>query len=694
MNKNRHKHRIFSPPRFRRLLSLAMIFGVLIFNGCAVTPAPTHVRDGREYGIIEETFRNRWWNYYQRAVSFAEGEFYQEALTDLREAVRQRTKDQRMARTYGMHFIDYFPHRELGVIHYQMQDMETARAELELSLNHFPSAKARFYLDRVRKALIEKKGGQVSPPVLEINLDSQEIWTREDPVILSGMARDPNYVSGIMLHGKPLFSEGSRKQFPFEARLPLSQGRHVIELAAKNLPGKITKQQVIVHVDREGPVIAVENFQFHPKGIRSQVIISGSVYDDTGVSELLINGHATRDRGRKEIFFDTTLKADTDELHLIAKDRLGNQIDARISLRDQGIGFGTPAQPTAADVHMRPRPMLAAMTSDADMFLLASLFGPKDSDAPAIRLREWTETQTVFLEKIYLEGEIRDETRVVSLSVNQTPVLRREGQYVFFGHMIELEPGENQIVIEARDAAGNIASKRISVIRKVPKALQLGERLSMTILPFDQSGEISELSISFQDSLIHALVNQNRFRVIERDRLETILREQKLSRTELIEKDTALKLGRLIAARSVLTGRIIATRPGVEVVARLIDSETSEILATADVYDEIRNLAALKTLSEGMAVKFHRDFPLLDGQVIRQKGKYILIDLGGDMVKLQRRFIVYREESVQHPVTGNVLGTDNVITGHARISQVMPALSKAEILDNEAIQTLDKVIAE
>ena len=107
MNKNRHKHRIFSPPRFRRLLSLAMIFGVLIFNGCAVTPAPTHVRDGREYGIIEETFRNRWWNYYQRAVSFAEGEFYQEALTDLREAVRQRTKDQRMARTYGMHFIEY-----------------------------------------------------------------------------------------------------------------------------------------------------------------------------------------------------------------------------------------------------------------------------------------------------------------------------------------------------------------------------------------------------------------------------------------------------------------------------------------------------------------------------------------------------------------------------------------------------------
>ena len=62
-----------------------------------------------------------------------------------------------MARTYGMHFIDYFPHRELGIVYYEMRKMDAAKKELELSLVHFPTAKARFYLDRVRKALIEQE---------------------------------------------------------------------------------------------------------------------------------------------------------------------------------------------------------------------------------------------------------------------------------------------------------------------------------------------------------------------------------------------------------------------------------------------------------------------------------------------------------------------------------------------------------
>ena len=134
--------------------------------------------------------------------------------------------------------------------------------------------------------------------------------------------------------------------------------------------------------------------------------------------------------------------------------------------------------------------------------------------------------------------------------------------------------------------------------------------------------------MSFQDNLIHALVNENRFRVIERSQLEALLREHKLSGTRLIDPDTALKLGRLIAARSVMTGRIVESKDGIEIVARVIDTETSEILATEDVYDESKNLPALQSLSKGMALKFHRAFPLLDGLVIQQKGRYIFMDLG------------------------------------------------------------------
>ena len=47
------------------------------------------------------------------------GRYFDQAAGDLNAALEQRGRDQRMARTYGMHFVDYFPHRELGIIYFE-----------------------------------------------------------------------------------------------------------------------------------------------------------------------------------------------------------------------------------------------------------------------------------------------------------------------------------------------------------------------------------------------------------------------------------------------------------------------------------------------------------------------------------------------------------------------------------------------
>jgi hypothetical protein len=151
-----------------------------------------------------------------------------------------------------------------------------------------------------------------------------------------------------------------------------------------------------------------------------------------------------------------------------------------------------------------------------------------------------------------------------------------------------------------------------------------------------------------------------------------------------------------MASQSIITGSIIETQTGLEIVARMIDTETSQLLASKDVYGEEKSLPALKMLSEGLAVKFHQEFPLIDGLVVQKKGKLIFTDIGQDKTKLARRFIVYREEPIKHPVTGKILGTDNTIIGRARVTQVMPDLSKAEVVEGEEkeIKPLDKVITE
>ncbi|MFH0924781.1 MAG: hypothetical protein V1872_03975 [bacterium] len=230
---------------------------------CRIRPSTTdHIKDEKKYSTVQRTFRHRWWNYYESGLSFAEDKFFLEAVPDFKEAIQQRIDDQRMARTYGMHFIDYFPHRELGVIYYEMGKLKEAETELELSIENFPSAKARFYLDQVRKKTIEYEGKEVNSPALNLDLKGEHIWTKEDPITISGVAEDKCYIAGITIKGSPLFLESSQKRISFKESLNLSQGQNLIEVEAKNLLGKVTRQQIIIHVDREGPTITISDFQF------------------------------------------------------------------------------------------------------------------------------------------------------------------------------------------------------------------------------------------------------------------------------------------------------------------------------------------------------------------------------------------------------------------------------------------------
>jgi len=661
---------------------LVIVTAALSFSCTGQGWAPVQVREDKEYGKVRGAFRHRWWNYYERGLSFAEGQFFPEALSDLEQAIRQRGRDQRRARTYGMHFIDYFPHREVGIISYETGDLNTAKKELELSLSHFPSSKARFYLDLVRKASIEKSGKEVLPPRLTLGLKTDEVWTRDDPVVLSGLAEDEHYVAGIAISGVPVFFEGAQKRIPFQQSLNLPQGRHAIKVMARNLLGKKTRRSVVIHVDRDGPVVALEELHIAPATPFNEVTISGSIYDESGISHLSVNGEPIPGPEGVEFPFTHRLAVDTDSLELVARDQLGNQTSASIPLASSSLSY-------------RPV-LLASARSDVAYHLVAGLFSPRDTDPPIIRIKGWADRQTVYLEKVYIEGLVSDESNVETLTVNKSPVLRHKGRHIFFSHMASLEEGENVLTIEARDEAGNGATRTLTIIRCIPKALQFAERLSLTAFPFEQRGQVSEACLAFQDNLIDALVDQNRFRIIERDKLDAILEEQKLSRTKLCDRQTALRLGKIVAAQCIVTGSIVESRTGIEAVARLIDTETSEILSTQDVYDEVKDIAALRGLAEGMAVKFHRDFPLVDGLVVERKGEYIFTDLGHDAIKLQRRLIVYREEEMKHPMTGKMVGSDNVILGGARVTQVMPEMSKAELWGPkmDGVMPLDRVISE
>ena len=133
--------------------------GVLLaVAGCVVDRGPIYTRDGKQYGVTSsKVWRNTWWQNYSGDYSYAEGGFWDEAIASFQTALGTRLgqTDQSRANTYGLHFIEpYFPHRELGIAYYRLGRYQEALRELTTSLDQVESARAKFYLNKVRRALL------------------------------------------------------------------------------------------------------------------------------------------------------------------------------------------------------------------------------------------------------------------------------------------------------------------------------------------------------------------------------------------------------------------------------------------------------------------------------------------------------------------------------------------------------------
>lgn len=659
---------------FSKQIIRILVVGLLLL--LTTTCSRTHM-EGEEVRLRFGTiFRHRWWNYYTRALDNADRQAYVAARMDLMAAMSKSDRDRRMARTYGMHFINYFPHRELGIIYMRTGDLAEAQKELEKSISQYPSAKAHYYLDRVRRQRIEATGAKIDPPAMNISAPEGDHWTRHSTVRISGRAHDPNYISAITIGGEPLFIDGSTQQWEFDHAVDLSQGRHIIDVTASNLAGLATTQVVTIHVDRQGPWVVVEKISAE----NDETQLEGMLFDKAGVQSMSINGEQASIATGRRVSFCHKVRADAETFVFTASDRLGNI--TRIPIQRQQIK-SLGALP----------PLLAVNASDTKIY---ALFRSRDRKPPIIRLTDWDDAQEVYMDEAVLCGSVRDRDKVTRLTINGEEVLPHSGAMVLFSHFLALDVGSNPVVMIAEDGSGNQTVKRIRIDRKVPKARLLSQRMSLSVFAFKRQNGIPDTSFAFQDNFIHQLMKQNRFQLIEREMLESILQEQKISRTKLIDRSTAVRVGRLAAAQAIVSGSMVESLTGIDVISHVIDAETSEILATVDAYGEDKSMIGLKYLAKALALKTHREFPLVNGMVVDKNKDMIFTDIGSNDLRAQRHIIVYQEQPVRHATTGRHMGEDLQILGKARIVQSNPGFSKAELQPgcSPEIQTQHQVITQ
>ena len=114
----------------------------------------------------------------------------------------------------------------------------------------------------------------------------------------------------------------------------------------------------------------------------------------------------------------------------------------------------------------------------------------------------------------------------------------------------------------------------------------------IAIIYFDNSGgepSLDKLKKGLADMLITDLSNINMLAIVERDKIESVLKEQKLNNSKEFDPSTASKVGKLLGAQIILTGGYFEMMGSLRLDARFIDVETGKILKADGVDGQTSN---------------------------------------------------------------------------------------------------------
>lgn len=212
---------------------------------------------------------------------------------------------------------------------------------------------------------------------------------------------------------------------------------------------------------------------------------------------------------------------------------------------------------------------------------------------------------------------------------------------------------------------------------------RVGERMGLAVLPFQTKGLGTEMGeINVVEQMMTTFFNLNRFKLFERSQLEKILEEQKLGMSGVLDASTAAEIGKGIGVDAIVLGTVTRSGSNIAIDARLIDTETAEIITAQDEISARTSIQDLKEMINKLSLKISQDLPLVEGFVISVDGDRLTLDIGGNRgLKKGMKCIVYKEgKEIIHPMTRKVLGKETEELGEIKLNQVYPEYSVGQII--------------
>ncbi len=288
---------------------------------------------------------------------------------------------------------------------------------------------------------------------------------------------------------------------------------------------------------------------------------------------------------------------------------------------------------------------------------------------------------------LYNLGENAEALRELKLSNDQAPSARAD-EYIrqVSGNAPppKTDTAPAQVITQpATQPVVDTPAKDSNLIIGKKTIKEVGERMGVAVMPFENKGASKDLGNIVLDKMITVLWNQQRFKVMERAQLDKILAEQSLGASGVVDANTAAQIGKGIGVDAIIIGSVAAAASGaISIDARVIDTESATIIVAQDAYSGSSDAQSVKNAVENLSRKIAESLPLVEGYIIRIDGEKIMLDQGrGAGLKRGMKCVVYKEgEVVKHPITGEVLGKDTQELGEIIVTEDFDKYSVAKAL--------------
>ena len=672
-----------------------LILCLLLLSGCAIAERSPCLH---EKPPSECRHRFDWECCYRSGLAYARGGCLDKAISELRSAMAQNPKDRWRTRTYGMHFLDYFPHRELGIIYLNQGRTREAIDELSQSLATASSARATYYLNEARRKWLEETGLDTTPPSIFLSEtfddENTAIYTSKSTCPIEGEARDDYFVSGISINGERLFLDLARPVVPFKKEVTLSTGENILYCEVTDLAGNYSIKHLRVILDQQGPIVMFAPVSHEDMALESEgpmATLRGIVYDASGIEKLIIADEEL------PIMDDENIREFEKRVPLYSKvtfcafDRAGNVTKGTLgSLWDSPQDVSSVPSREVKVCSSRLLHLLAQVNRDGPVIHLEPC--PSMVFEPFVVITGWVESRREILNVWINEKSILSRDESEALIPRFRRLFHKYRSYIYgntirfsFTRTIPLkEEGKNPITIYAQDSRKTSPPLNISVEYRVSEIQKVGRRWSMAILPFDivTEGDVPIFAPPAQGSIAYiteklqaSFFDTGRFRILERERIDAVMHELNLSYGCTIDPNTALRIGKGIGAEILLAGTFYEHWEGqnrcLEVYARLLDVETQEILGIENIYNHWKGPEDIDFLSRGLSQRFVEEFPLINGKIAELYDETLLIDLGTeDQIKRGMRLWVHRPKDGERAIPKAMHAGDVEIIGEGRIEEV------------------------